>query len=105
MNRSDLPTVIVHDGARLLYFSTIDSRHRRTENATHWVNGKLLGSATALVIYEVGSGRDHCYYLLGYNPAWDGLDWTLTRHNSLEEAKRQAEFEYEGIRHTWEALD
>lgn len=105
MKQSDLPPVIIHDGAQTLYYSAVDARHRPTQNCKHRVNGEVLGSATILIIYQVGLGSERSYCLLGYNSAWSSLDWTLTRHKSLEEAKGQAEFEYEGISRTWETFD
>ena len=101
MRQSDLPTAPIHDGATVLFYSPIDERHRHTGNATHNVNFKTLGSARWLLIYQCGGG----YYLMGDNPEWGYFTQTMTRHDTLEEAQRQAEFEYEGVSQTWQLVD
>jgi hypothetical protein len=42
------------------------------------------------------------YYLFGCDDAWNTL--TDTRHETLEDALRQAEFEYEGVSQTWKIV-
>lgn len=49
----------------------------------------------AICQYE---GQDD-YFLFGCNADWDSV--TDTWHQTLEEAKEQAEFEYEGVSETW----
>lgn len=43
--------------------------------------------------------NDDAFYLFGCDESWSSL--TDTSHQSLGEAKEQAEFEYEGISRTW----
>ncbi|HMB29561.1 MAG TPA: hypothetical protein VKS99_15735 [Blastocatellia bacterium] len=84
-------------GAKVICFTPIDSRHRHTGNCRQIVAGALQGAAAGLAIcrYE---GQDG-YYLFGCNAEWDSV--TDTWHQTLEEAKEQAEFEYEGVSETW----
>lgn len=49
----------------------------------------------AICQYEGHDG----YYLFGCNAEWDAV--TDTCHQTLEEAKEQAEFEYVGVSETW----
>lgn len=101
MEEKDLPPVVIHDGATILLYSSVDTRHGYTGGTQHRVNGRLLGKASCLIIYYCGDGPDTSYYLLGHNPQWQGNSSTLTRHASLEEAQAQAEFEYTGVSRTW----
>jgi hypothetical protein len=101
MRDSDLPVAPAHDGATVLLYSALDERHRHTGNTTHTVNGMLLGSARWLLIYQCGSS----YYLMGDNPEWEVNICSLTRHDTLEEAERQAEYEYEGVCGTWQRVE
>ncbi len=104
MQKKKLPPVVIHDGATLLFYSPIDARHKHTGKACHWVNGRLLGSASCLIIYRCGEEPETSYYLLGYNRQWLEDQCTLTRHVTLEQAQSQAEFEYAGVSRTWEPV-
>jgi len=42
---------------------------------------------------------EYAYYLFGCDTEWESV--TDTWHESLVDAKAQAEFEYEGISKTW----
>ena len=52
-------------------------------------------AALAIVTYD----NDEGYYLFHLDPHWEEV--TDTWHESVELAKRQAEFEYEGIGSKW----
>jgi hypothetical protein len=84
-------------GAKVICFTPIDSRHRHTGNCRQIVAGVLQGAAAGLAICQY-EGQDG-YYLFGCNAEWDSV--TDTWHQTLEEAKEQAEFEYEGVSETW----
>jgi hypothetical protein len=43
---------------------------------------------------------EEAFYLFGCDAEWNPI--TDTWHPSLEEAQQQAEFEYEGVRDTWQ---
>jgi hypothetical protein len=87
-------------GARVVCYSPIDHRHRHTGKCRHHVAGVFQGSASGLAICQY-PGED-AYYLLGCNGEWEAI--TDTWHQTLEEAKSQAEFEYEGVAATWRPL-
>ena len=48
------------------------------------------------------SDDDDAYYLFGCDAEWQTV--TDTWHQTLEEALRQAEFEYEGVSATWNVV-
>ena len=88
-------------GAKVLMFSYIDARHKHTGACRQIVGGELMGPARALAICQyVG---DQAYYLFGCDENWNSV--TDTWHESIDDAKRQAEFEYAGVMQTWQELD
>jgi hypothetical protein len=91
-----IPTKV--GGARVVLYTPIDERHRHTGNCKQIVAGTLMGAAAGLAIcrYE---GED-CYYLFGCDEDWNTQ--TDTWHETLGDAKAQAEFEYEGVSATWQ---
>jgi hypothetical protein len=93
--RVDCPDLV--GGARVICYTRIDSRHRHTGNTKQIVNGVLLGPAAGLAIcrYE----GDDAYYLFGCDEQWVSLSDTW--HQEVEDAKAQAEYEYEGVSRTW----
>ena len=84
-------------GATVIYYTPIDGRHRHTGACRQVVAGVLQGGAAGLAIcrYE----GDDCYYLFGCDEKWESV--TDTWHETLDDAKREAEFEYEGVTSTW----
>jgi hypothetical protein len=80
-------------GARVLLYTAIDERHRPTGNCRQIVAGVLQGPAAGLAICQY-DGED-CVYLFGRDERWSII--MDTWHPTIEEAKRQAEFEYEGV--------
>ena len=93
------PSVI--GNARVLFFSRIDDRHRHTGNTTQIVAGAVQGPANGMAICQY-EGEDS-FYLFGCNENWEPI--TDTWHATIEAAKEQAEFEYEGISETWETFN
>ena len=87
-------------GARLVRWSTIDNRHRPTGNFRQFVAGELQGSAAGLAICQ--HDGEEAYYLFGCDPEWGTV--TDTWHETLEDALKQAEFEYEGVSATWRVV-
>jgi hypothetical protein len=85
-------------GARVLHFTLIDERHRPTGGCRHTVVGVGQGPAAGLAIcqYEGEEG----FFLFGCDAEWNSL--TDTWHESVEDAMRQAKFEYEGVSETWQ---
>jgi hypothetical protein len=84
-------------GARVVCFTPIDDRHRHTGNTRQIVGGVLLGPAAGLAICQYDG--DTAYYLFGCDENWTSRSDTW--HESIEDAKDQGEFEYEGTKLTW----
>jgi hypothetical protein len=85
------------DGARVICYSPIDERHHFTTNTRQIVAGQLLGSMAGLAICQYPD--DNAFYLFGCDANWSSV--TDTWHQTLDDAKHQAEFEYEGVSTTW----
>ena len=84
-------------GLPVIYFTSIDGRHQPTGKCRHVSPQGLVGPARGLAI----CGRPgESVYLHGCDEDW--VPATDTWHESVEEAKRQAEFEYEGVSRTWQ---
>ncbi len=68
-----------------------------TGSTQHFVNGKLQEAAYGLAIcqYKPGDG----YYLFYCNSDWVGF--ADTWHETIDDAKDQAEYEYAGIANSW----
>jgi hypothetical protein len=92
-----VPEII--DGARTLYWTQIDDRHRPTGNCRHFVRGVLLGPVKSLVIAQYPG--DTQFYLFYCDEHWNVLTDALG--DSLTEVHRRAEFEYEGVSNTWQS--
>ncbi len=95
--RIECPDLI--DSLRVICFTSIDSRHRHTGKTKHLAGGNVLGRANGLVICESMENGCASYLLFGCDDQWNVLSDTW--HATLEEAKLQAEFEYEGTSKTW----
>ena len=88
------------DGADLILFSQIDERHIHTQNCKQLVAGQLMGAANGLAICQYDG--EVVVYLFGCDENWNTI--TDTFHETIEDAKKQAEFEYEGVSKTWQSL-
>ena len=86
--------------ARVLLYSPLDSRHKPIGTAPHAVHGHALGPVAGLAIGQY-EGDPHVY-LFYCTPDWQVI--TDTCHHGLEDARSQAEREYEGVRATWLSL-
>jgi hypothetical protein len=89
------------NGARLLYYTTIDERHVSTEKTTHRVNNVVLAPAAALAVCQYEN--DDSFYLFYCDENWEPM--TDTWHQTLEDAFHQVEFEYKGVTETWEKMN
>ena len=85
------------DGGKVVCFAELDTRVRRTGNTVHMVAGGTFPPFRRLVIIEDEPGGP--YYLLYCDENW--CSFTDTWHQTLDEAKAQAEFEYEGVGKVW----
>ena len=83
--------------AHVIRWAVIDERCRPTGNCGHVVGGELQGPAACLAIcrYEGDAG----YLLIYCDAIWREI--TDTWHATLDDALRQAEFEYEGVSQMW----
>lgn len=88
------------DSAKVLLYAIIDERQKPTGNTRHFVGSKLVGVFPRLAICQYES-NESCY-LFYCDKNWETI--TDTFHDSLDEAKRHAEFEYEGVTETWQTL-
>lgn len=93
-----MPTRI--GGGSVICFSPVDERHRHTGNCQQVVAGVLQGPVAGLAICQLDDDED-AFYLFGCDADWNVV--TDTWHQSLGDAKAQAEFEYEGITKTWQS--
>ncbi len=91
------PALPVIDGFRVICYSPIDERHRFTGKTKQIVGDRLMGAMSGLAICQPNGSSE--FYLFGCDADWSVVTDTL--HESLDEAKRQAEFEYDGIGKTW----
>jgi hypothetical protein len=88
-------------GARVVCYTPIDHRHRYTGNTRQVVAGVLLGPANGLAICQYDG--ESAFYLFGCDADWNSLSDTW--HETLEDAKEQAEFEYEETSQTWLSVE
>jgi len=84
-------------GGRVVCYTPIDHRHRFTGNCKQIVAGQLMEPMAGLAICHQAS--EDAFYLFGCDAEWQSV--TDTWHQSIEDAKHQAEFEYAGVSKTW----
>jgi hypothetical protein len=84
-------------GANVVCYTPIDHRHKFTGNCKQIVAGKVLEPLAGLAVCQYPN--DNAFYLFGCDSDWNSK--TDTWHQTLEDAKEQAEFEYEGTLGTW----
>jgi hypothetical protein len=84
--------------AKVICYTTIDERHRHTGNTKQIWNGVLLGPASGLAICQYPN--ESSFFLFGCDDKWNVRSDTW--HETLDDAIRQAEFEYEGSQQTWQ---
>jgi hypothetical protein len=81
----------------VICYSGIDDRHLRTGKTRHYIGGNLETAMDGVAICRYPNDAD--FYLLYCDSNWNVM--TDTCHSTLEKAKHQAEFEFEGISNTW----
>jgi hypothetical protein len=86
--------------APVVAWAIVSAGIQPTGNTVHHVNGHLIGPVAGLAICQSTDGRG--FYLFYCDSAWHEL--TDTWHQSLDDAKGQAEFEYLGIESHWRYL-
>ena len=87
-------------GARLVQWAVINDRHQPTGSCRHIVGGTLQSPAAGLAICQY-DGED-AYYLFGCDANWGPV--TDTWHETLEDARQQAECEYQGVSTAWNVV-
>ncbi len=88
------------DGSVTVVYSTIDDRHSPTDESKHYAAGQLAPTPAALAICRYEDAN--AFYLFGCDANWEVI--TDSCHLSLDEAKDQAEREYNGVSSTWESV-
>ena len=83
--------------AKVVLYSPIDQRHRHTGECKHEISGVVMGRAKWAAICQYGN--DPGYYLI---LCYESDDLSDSYHETIDEAREQAEFEYEGVTQTWE---
>ena len=88
------------DSANVLAWAAIDDGVQATGNTIHRRGGEVLNPASKLAIcrYE----EENSYYLFYCDENWEVI--TDTWHQSMDDAKSQAEFEYLGITNQWHTM-
>ncbi|PWU11859.1 MAG: hypothetical protein C5B50_22640 [Verrucomicrobia bacterium] len=85
------------DGAKVICFVVVTPAVKPTAATTHRRDGQVLQPARGLAICQYPG--DSACYLFYCDENWAVR--TDTFHLTSEDAKSQAEFEYEGIRKYW----
>ena len=85
------------DGARLICYSPIDHRHKRNGPLRRATDRRLMGQVTGLAICH--DADDDTYCLMRCDEDWDPIRETV--HDTMDEARHQAEYEYAGVKNTW----
>jgi len=78
--------------AKVLEYLVLSDQHEPTGNTRHEITGEHIDQFHGLAICKYQD--DPGYYLFYCDENW--IERTDTYHDSLEEAKEQAEFEYKG---------
>ena len=92
MTGIDIPEFV--GGDKVLYAAIVNLAIP-TGNTEHFVQGRLQGPAYALVICQSNNG----YYLFYCDDKWNVF--ADTWHETIEDAKDQADYEYSGINSNW----
>ncbi len=79
---------------KLLEYIILTKKHKRTGNTKHIVAGKRISNFSLLAICQEKPG----FYLYYCDSNWEVI--TDSFHFTIEDAKNQASFEYEGIKDT-----
>lgn len=85
----------------MLFYTTIDARHIQTGKTTHIVDGMIFDNPAGLEICQYDG--DSAYYLFYCDENWNVI--TDTWHQTIDDAIKQAEFEYQHSAQTWQKLE
>ncbi len=84
-------------GMPVIAYAWLDAHHGPTVGAPELVRGESFVPAALAICRDADGG----FYLFGCNAEWDTV--TDTWHETLEDAKHQAEFQYEGVSDSWQS--
>jgi hypothetical protein len=84
-------------GANPICYLILESKHIKTGNTEHWVGGQPIKEIYGLSICKYES--DNGYYLFYCDKNWETI--TDTYHDTVEDAKDQAEFEFANTIDSW----
>ena len=87
------------NGAKVLLFSPIDERHTATNRTCHSRDGERRTGFAGLA--GENYPNDPGCYLFYCDKNWIVMNGTY--HDSIDQAKSQAEWEFEGTAKTWKA--
>ncbi len=91
------PPPLEMSGLPVICYSPVDGRHRPTGHCRHAGPGGEIGPAKGLAVCgRPGDG----FFLFSCDGSWSVI--ADTWHPTAEEARQQAEFEYEGVSNTWQ---
>lgn len=79
--------------ARVVQWADVGPDVRPTGNTKHFGENGLTGPAAGVAICVATDNKS--FYLFSCDSSWECI--ALTRHATVDEARRQAEFEYEGL--------
>ncbi|MBT8141914.1 MAG: hypothetical protein HKN88_10160 [Gammaproteobacteria bacterium] len=82
----------------IMLSAIIDESCIHTSNCTHEIDGKVMGKAKWAAITKTDL-QGYCYLFMCYSDN----KLSDSAHESVEEAKEQAEWEYEGITKNWQS--
>jgi hypothetical protein len=85
------------DGAEVLAWAALDDTTSPTGNSTHIVRGTAMQPASGLAICRYD--HDQGFYLFYCDSAW--CPQTDTYHDTMDDAKAQASFEYNNLQTRW----
>jgi hypothetical protein len=83
--------------ALVVFWAIVGPDVQHTGNTRHSVDGRVIGPASGLAICATSNGNGVVLFSCDTN--WEYM--TDTWHRTVEEAQRQAEFEYAGL--TWQS--
>ena len=89
------------DNAKLIAYLVLTDSNIRTGNTRHIVGGSLIKNFYGLAICQYEN--DKGFYLFYCDSSWKTI--TDTHHETIEDAKDQAEFEYTNIENNWVFLE
>lgn len=93
----DVATIDEIGGARIIEYCILTGEQSATGNTTHHVKGEVQSQFAGLAICSYPDTEG--YYLFYCNQEWKEV--TDTFHEDIESAKRQADFEFEGLANVW----